>query len=263
MNTHRLQVPMVILASAIGALQAAAFEPVRAACTISASENTGRLRLRIDLERPECGDGGHCSSNFSDEDMDRMTGISPADLAEKGVARTATLAAEAGTLTCSGTVHDGALEGDAEFKPDTAFAARMAQMGFSDLDSRKLLTYALVDVESQWVHSMQEVGIHGLTADNLIALRIFKADPAYVHSMTALGYDLPSADQLVALKVQGVNAEEVRQIRALGYQPSFDELVQIRIFRITPDFIRSMEARGLKNLTIAKLVQIRIFKLDE
>ena len=74
---------------------------------------------------------------------------------------------------------------------------------------------------------------------------------------------MPSASQLVALKVQGVNAEEVRQIRALGYQPTYDELIQIRIFRITPDFIRNMEARGLKNLTIAKLVKIRIFKLDE
>ena len=34
MNTHRLHVPMVILASAISALQSAALEPVRAACSI-------------------------------------------------------------------------------------------------------------------------------------------------------------------------------------------------------------------------------------
>jgi hypothetical protein len=63
--------------------------------------------------------------------------------------------------------------------------------------------------------------------------------------------------------VQGVDAAEVREIRALGYQPTFDELIQIRIFKITPDFIRHMEARGLKDLTIAKLVQIRIFKLAD
>ncbi len=260
MNTQRFHVPMVILASAIGALQAAAFEPVRAACTIGASEHTGRLSLRMEIG--ECG-GPHCGSNFNEESMDRLTGLSVADLAQDGLKRTATLAAEAGTLTCTGTVHNGALEGDAEFKPDTAFAARMEQMGFTGLDSEKLMVYALVDVESAWVRSMQELGIHGLTTDNLIALRIFKADPAYVQSITSLGYDLPSADQLVALRVQGVNADEIRQIRTLGYQPNFDELEQIRIFRITPEFIRRMQARGLKNLTIAKLVQIRIFKLDE
>jgi hypothetical protein len=121
----------------------------------------------------------------------------------------------------------------------------------------------LVNVESQWAHSLNEIGIQGITTDNLIPLRIFKVDPAYVHSITALGYDLPSADQLIALRVQGVDAAEVREIRSLGYQPTFDELVQIRIFHITPDFIRRMEARGLKDLTIAKLVQIRLFKLAD
>jgi len=44
---------------------------------------------------------------------------------------------------------------------------------------------------------------------------------------------------------------------------SADELIQIRIFKITPEFIRRMQDRGLKDLTIAKLVQIKIFKLDE
>ncbi len=264
MNTHRLQVPMVILASAVSALQAAALEPIRAACIISASEShPGKLGLRIDLEKPEYGDCRHCGTNFNEEGMDRMTGITLADLSREGEQLKATLAAEAGTLTCTGSVRGGELSGNAEFRPDASFAARMEQMGFSGLDSEKLMTYALVDVESAWVQSMQELGVRGLTADNLIALRIFKADPAYVHSITALGYDLPSADQLIALRVQGVNADEIRQIRALGYQPNFDELVQIRIFHVTPDFIKRMEARGLKNLTIAKLVQIKIFKLDE
>ena len=78
-----------------------------------------------------------------------------------------------------------------------------------------------------------------------------------------MGYEMPDADKLIALKVQGVNGEEVRQIRALGYKPTLDELIQIRIFKITPEFIQRMQERGLTNLTIAKLVQIRIFKLDE
>jgi len=55
----------------------------------------------------------------------------------------------------------------------------------------------------------------------------------------------------------------VKEIRSMGYQPSLDDLIQMRIFRVTPDFIRRMQARGLRDLTIAKLVQIRIFKLAE
>jgi hypothetical protein len=63
--------------------------------------------------------------------------------------------------------------------------------------------------------------------------------------------------------VQNVNPEEVRQIRALGLQPTLDELIQIRIFHITPEFIQNMQNRGFKDLTISKLVQIRIFKLAD
>jgi len=55
----------------------------------------------------------------------------------------------------------------------------------------------------------------------------------------------------------------VRQYRALGYQPNADELIQMRIFKVTPDFIQRMSQRGLGKLTISKLVQIRIFKLAD
>jgi hypothetical protein len=63
--------------------------------------------------------------------------------------------------------------------------------------------------------------------------------------------------------VHGVNTNDIKQIRAMGYQPNVDELVQMRIFKITPDFIHHIQAKGFNNLTIRKLVQIRIFKLDE
>ncbi|MFZ1014732.1 MAG: hypothetical protein WAN28_15420, partial [Terracidiphilus sp.] len=197
MNTHRLQVPMIILASAISALQSAALETVRSTCILSASEHPGKLRLRI--ENDACGDNGHCGTSLNEETMDRLTGISLTDLGHEGEHLTATLTAEAGTLTCSGTVHNGSLIGDSAFTPNAAFAAHMEQIGFSGLDSEKLQVYALVNVESAWAHSLQEMGIQGLTADKLIPLKIFNANPEYVRSITALGYDQPSADQLVAM----------------------------------------------------------------
>ncbi len=109
----------------------------------------------------------------------------------------------------------------------------------------------------------QQAGVKGLTIDNLIAMRIFNVDPGYISGLTSLGYALPDADKLIALRVQRVDPEEVRQIRALGLEPTLDELIQIRIFGITPEFVRTMQSRGFKDLTVAKLVQIKIFKLDE
>jgi hypothetical protein len=81
--------------------------------------------------------------------------------------------------------------------------------------------------------------------------------------MNELGYPTPSADKLIAMKVHKVDPAEVKQIRAMGYEPTLDQLVEMRIFKVTPEFIERMRSRGLNNLTISKLVQIRIFKLDE
>ena len=243
------------------AAHAGSLAPLHSRCYISADEDSGRFRVYI--PSGDCDQSRNCGSNFSNDSLDRLTGITRADLGHEGANLTATLAAEAGTFSCSGTVHDGELAGRSNFTPDQGFVDSMGRMGFSGYDSEKLIAYAFMDVTSKWVQSMQEIGVKGMKVDNLLALRIFRVDPDYIHSLTSMGYEMPNADKLVALKVQGVNADEVRQIRSLGYQPTLDELIQIRIFHITPEFIRRMEDRGLNNLTIGKLVQIRIFKLDE
>ncbi len=241
--------------------QGASLAPLHGNCTIGVSEDGGRFRLEV---RPEdCTESRHCGSNFNNESMTRFTGITVADLGREGANLTATVAAEPGTFTCSGKVHDSELQGTSVFTPDQAFVDRMGRLGFTGFDSEKLMAYTFIGVDSKWAEQMQQTGVKGITVDNLLALRIFKVTPDYVHSFVSMGYEMPDADKLVALKVQGVNAEEVRQIRSLGYQPTLDELIQIRIFKITPEFIRRMQDRGLKNLTISKLVQIRIFKLDE
>jgi len=257
----RLLASTIALTGMATALHAASMEPIRQSCAISAGEKAGTMRLETD--GGDCREHRHCGNNMSDVPAERFTGISLADFSQAGTQRTATLSAEAGTFTCTGTVAQNELNGRSVFTPDAAFVTRMEKMGFTGYDSEKLMAYALLDVDSRWARSLQEIGIPGMTADNLIALHIFRVDPAYVHSLTSLGYAMPTADQLISLSVQGVNGEEVKEIRALGYQPTIDQLIQIRIFKITPDFIQRMQARGLKDLTIDKLVQIRIFKLAD
>ena len=252
---------LIALAGLTSTLQAENIEPVRQNCTISRGERAGTLRLNTD--GGDCQLDRHCGNSMSDIPMSRFSGISASQLAQPETQLTATLAAEAGTFTCTGTVVEGELKGKSVFTPNALFVERMEKMGFSGYDAEKLMAYALLDVGSAWAQSLKEIGVPGMTADNLIALHIFRVDQAYVRSLTSLGYAMPTADQLISLRVQGVNGDEVKQIRALGYEPTVDQLIQIRIFKITPDFIQRMQARGLKDLTIDKLVQIRIFKLAD
>lgn len=231
-------------------------------CSIAPATEPDRIQFK--LESDTCEDGQHhCNTNDNEMPLSNFSGFSLADLKRDDAHVDAVITAEAGKLTCAGTVHDLTLSGNYTFVPDPAFVTRMHQMGFSNLDSNKLQAYALFHVETSWVQSLQSAGVKNLDSDKLLAMRIFKIDAPFVKSMDALGYPNLSADKLVAFKIHGVNAEEVKQYRAMGYQPTADELIQMRIFKVTPDFIHHMQDRGMNNLTVAKLVQIRIFKLAE
>jgi hypothetical protein len=229
-------------------------------CSIAVTSNDTEVDFR--LERAECG-GEDCASTRISEPLSAFLGFTLADLRREGAHLDAVIRAEAGTITCSGAVHDGRMSGAFRFVPDVAFVNRMLQMGYRDLDEEKLQAYTLFRIGTAWVHSLQAAGVSGIDSGNLIALRIFKVDADYIRSLTGLGYPTPDAEKLIALRVQNVDPEEVKKIRAMGYQPTLDELIQMRIFKVTPDFIHRMQAKGLNNLTISKLVQIRIFNLAE
>jgi hypothetical protein len=237
-------------------------QPLHGSCSIAPSTEGDRVQFK--LERGSCDGGKHdCNMNDSDMKLSNFTGFTLADLKNDGAHVDAVIAAEAGKLTCSGTVHILTLSGDFTFVPDPAFVTRMGKMGFTGYDSEKLEAYTLFHVETSWVQSLQSAGVTGITTDNIIALRIFKVDAPFVKSMSDLGFSNQPAEKLIAFKIHGVNPDEVKQYRAMGYQPNADELIQMRIFKVTPEFIQHMQSRGLNNLTIAKLVQIRIFKLAD
>ncbi len=89
------------------------------------------------------------------EPLSAFLGFTLADLRREGAHVDAVIRAEAGTLTCSGAVHDGRLSGAFNFVPDPAFAGRMFQMGYRDLDEEKLQAYTLFRIGIAWVRSLR------------------------------------------------------------------------------------------------------------
>jgi hypothetical protein len=247
----------LILCTSASLRGAPSLETLKGSCSVSAAQDANKLELELKVD-----DSYRGHSNFS-EPADSISGLTPGDLQHDGARATAVLQAPAGRVECSGTVREYKLSGEFTFTPDAAFADQLDRMGFHDLDSKKLEAYTLFRIDSSWIRSLQNTGVSGLDSGNLIALHIFDVNAAYIESFTSLGYGTPDAGKLVAMKVQGVDPAQVREIRALGYQPTLDELIQMRIFRVTPDFIRRMQAKGFSDLSIHKLVQIRIFNLAE
>jgi len=257
------------------------FENLTGTCAIAVATSSDQFEVR--LERGSCHHNPDGSIDRSDRDtrtetnschttemqqpLDSFSGFIQSDLGRDGAHVDAVLTAEAGTLTCSGTIHNFKLSGNLNFTPNAAFAAHMLKLGIQGITSQNLETYTLFRVQAANIEALQKAGVTDIDAKNLASLSIFHVDTAFVESIRALGYPTPPAKKLVELKIHKVNPEEVRQIRAMGYTPTLDELIKMRIFKVTPDFIRSMQSRGFgsspQDLTIARLVKIRIFKLAE
>lgn len=239
--------------------------PAVAESTTTCSIRAGQVDrdLAFSLSNGNCSNDQHCDENNSNMAWSKWTGIVPGDLNREGAAIDAHMKADSGEMRCSGTVHGTAVRGTFSFTPNPEFAKRMEAMGFDHQTPRQLRDYAFLDVTTAWVQDMKSAGVQGMTADNLMGLRALGVDKDYVKGMAAAGYPELRADKLTGMKAVGVSPAKVQAIRAMGFSPTEEELIEMSVFKIDAPFVEKMKAQGFKNLTIAQLVEIKIFKLDE
>jgi len=115
------------------------------------------------MEYGDCQDHKHCGTNDNDIAATRFTGVSVASLAQSGSQLAASLTAEAGTFTCTGTVVANELaETQSSHRIQLSFP-RWKKMGFTGYDSDKLMTYAILDVESGWARSLKDLAFTAST----------------------------------------------------------------------------------------------------
>ena len=246
---------------------AAAMADTPQTCSIASGHSDGKMRFN--WQRGDCEPMNHCNEGDSDMPWSRWTGVTPADLQREGATVDARLRGEAGEMRCVGAVHNSELRGTYSFTPNPEFIHRMEALGFSlsnqtaKQTNERLQGYTMLDVTTAWVKQMKDAGVQGMTAENIMGLRALGVDSAYVHAMAAAGYPELDAGKLTGMKAVGVTPEKVQQIRAMGYSPTQEELIQMSVFKIDAAFIERMKARGFQNPTIAQLVKIKVFKLDE
>jgi hypothetical protein len=235
-------------------------------CMLSTAHGANQAgKAKLMLARVDCDEksDGCSDSNNSTTDWSRWTGASAETLQSEGTTLTARMNSEPGELTCSGTVHDGVLSGRYQFTPSEAFVKQMASIGFDRITPRKQLGFLMLDVTTAWVKEMKDLGVTELSTDKLMGLRALHVTPEYIRAMSAAGYPELQAGKLTEMKAVGVTPEKVQEARSLGFAPTEHDLVQMSIFHIDRPFVERMRARGLNDLTMEKLIKIKIFKLDE
>ena len=77
--------------------------------------------------------------------------------------------------------------------------------------------------------------------------------------MGAIGFGKPTADELVSLKIFRVTPDSLKQLRASGLEPTnFKDLVSYQIFKVTPEFVAGMKEAGFSSIPPKKLVALRV-----
>lgn len=233
---------------------------------ISASQRTDApSTAKVMLSESTCDKDSSGCMEMSNSNLgwQRWTGISVQTLASEGSEVSAHLIGDAGDLACDGLVHDGVLSGRFRFNASGAFPETMKSIGFDGVTPRKQLSFLMLDVTASWAKAMQTLGVTELSTSKLSGLRALRVDADYIHAMAAAGYPELRADKLIQMKAVGVTPEKAHEAKTMGFQPSEQELIQMSIFKIDRSFVDRMRARGLNDLTLAKLIKIKAFKLED
>ena len=69
---------------------------------------------------------------------------------------------------------------------------------------------------------------------------------SYIDGLRAAGISDLSVDNLISLKVQRVTPEYVRQMRTAGLDPSVHNLIGMRVQGVTPEYARAVQGTGLR-----------------
>lgn len=138
------------------------------------------------------------------------------------------------------------------------FARSMAQLGYGKPTADELISLKIFSVKPETVSKLREAGIAPTTFRDLISYQIFKVTPEFVAGMKEAGFSSIPPSKLVALRVQNVTPEFAKDARQQYPDITVDQLVQLRTFHIDQAFIASAKSHGFNQLTVDKLVRLRI-----
>jgi hypothetical protein len=99
----------------------------------------------------------------------------------------------------------------------------------------------------------------------------FTPNRAYLDTIRSMGISLErekhknrewsDEEQLFSLAIHDVSTAFIKSMIAEGYRVSLEDYLTMRIFDITPEYIREMRGLGFKNITHDELVASRIHKV--
>ncbi|HEY3626595.1 MAG TPA: M56 family metallopeptidase [Terracidiphilus sp.] len=138
------------------------------------------------------------------------------------------------------------------------YARAMGQLGFGKLSADDLIACKIQGVSADAIAEFKKQGLEVNSIHDAISYRIFAVTPEFAEGMSKAGFKNLDSKKLVALRVQGVTPEYAQSIAQQYPGATVDDVIKTKIFNINSDFIAQAKAHGFTNLSLEKLVQLRI-----
>ena len=198
------------------------------------------------------------SSSGSNVPIERLEGLTAAQLTGAGGPVQFRVRRDAGTFTFEGVVRSGVGAGTFSFTPDPGFPAELAKRGFARPTAGEQYQMARHDVGFAFLDELTKQGYAKPDLSEIVRAGQHGVDAAYLRDMGALGYRLGSLPPLIELRDHGITPEYVREMADLGYKGlSADAIRRARDHGITPEHVRGMRDAGYGSLTLEQLITSR------
>ena len=123
-------------------------------------------------------------------------------------------------------------------------------------DADNVIGMKVQGVTPEYVREMRGLGLK-LDSDDIIGMKVQGVTPEYVKEIRDLGLH-PDTDELIGMKVQGINAAYLKELQAAGFKVDIDEAISAKVQGITPEFIAMARSHGFKDLTLEKLIALKV-----
>ena len=138
------------------------------------------------------------------------------------------------------------------------FAQTMGQAGFGKLSADQLIACKIHGVTPEYIAQLKQQGFEIKGVQDAISFRIFEVTPEFVAGMKSAGFANLTDQQLLSLRVQGVTPEYAQGIAREFPGVTVEDVIKTRIFHIDSAFIESAKKLGFGDLSLHKLVKLRI-----
>jgi beta-lactamase regulating signal transducer with metallopeptidase domain len=198
------------------------------------------------------------SSSSTNVPLDRLEGLTAAQLTGAGGPVQFRIRRDAGTFAFEGIIRNGVGAGTFSFTADPNFGAELAKRGFARPTAAEQYEMARSDIGYAFVEELTKQGYSKPQTSELVRAGQHGVHLTYLREMGAIGYRVGSLDSLITLRDHGVTPSYVRDLAQLGYKGlSPDDVRRTRDHGITPEYVKALGDAGYASLPLDELIKTR------